>query len=85
MTRRTLDRARTGRELCQHFDHHPALRAKRQSGSHVIYTGPNGQVIVPNHNGDVKTGTLRSIVRMAKLAGLATLLVVGIAFQLGLL
>lgn len=75
MTRRTLDRAHTGRELCQHFEHHPALRAKRQNGSHVVYTGPTGTVIVPNHPGDVKRGTLRSIIRMAALAGLATLAV----------
>lgn len=78
MSRRTLDRAHTGRELCQHFDHHPELRARRQSGSHVVYTGPRGSVVVPNHGGDVARGTLRSIIRMAALAGLAALSVVWI-------
>ena len=71
MTRRTLDRAQTAQQLCAHFDHHPALRGWRQSGSHRIYTGPTGQVIVPCHNGDVANGTRRSICRMAALAGLA--------------
>lgn len=67
MTRRTLDRATTGREVCQHFDNHPALVSVSQSGSHRKYTGPRGIVIVPAHSGDIARGTLRSIVRMAAL------------------
>ena len=75
MTRRTLDRAVTGREVRQHFDNHPSLREVRQSGSHRIYRGPTGSVVVPCHDGDVAKGTLRSIRRMAALAGLAMLAV----------
>lgn len=78
MARRTLDRATTYREVAAHFDHHPALQASRQSGSHRTYTGPHGVVIVPCHNGDVPRGTLRSICRMALLAGLACLVVVAV-------
>lgn len=79
MARRTLDRSTTYREVAAHFDNHPALRAARQSGSHRTYTGPTGSVVVPCHNGDVPRGTLRSIVRMALMAGLACLIVVVLA------
>lgn len=75
MTRRTLEKAHTGREVCAHFDNHPALVEVHQSGSHRIYRGPRGSVIVPAHNGDVPRGTLRSICRMAALAGLAALVI----------
>jgi predicted RNA binding protein YcfA (HicA-like mRNA interferase family) len=75
MARRTLDRAHTAREVNAHFEHHPALIDVRQNGSHRTYRGPNGSVIVPCHNGDIARGTLRSIVRMAALAGLAALAV----------
>jgi predicted RNA binding protein YcfA (HicA-like mRNA interferase family) len=41
----------------------------RQSGSHVtlIRAKPYGRVTVPNHNKDLKPGTLRSIIRQAGL------------------
>ncbi len=73
MTRRALEEARTAREVCAHLEHHPALRGWRQSGSHRIFTGPDGAVGVPMHNGDLKRGTLRSIMRRAALVGLAML------------
>lgn len=76
MSRRTLDRAHTYQEVQQHLDHHPAVVSVRQSGSHRTYTGPHGTVTVPcGHRGDVPHGTLRSIVRMATLAGLGVLIV----------
>lgn len=75
MSRRTLDRATTAREVCAHFDHHPALVEVHQSGSHRVYRGPSGTVIVPAHSGDVPRGTLRSIQRMALMAGLAVLVI----------
>lgn len=72
MSRRTLDRSHTYQEVQQHFDHHPAVTNVRQTGSHRIYSGPRGSVVVPiGHRGDVPRGTLRSIMRMAALAGLA--------------
>lgn len=80
MTRRTLDASHTYQELRQHFDQHPAVKDVRQSGSHRTYVGPHGSVIVPiGHRGDVPRGTLRSICRMAALAGLACLVLVFIA------
>lgn len=51
----------------------PALREWRQSESHRTYTGPSGIVVVPAHTGDLARGTLRSILRMAAMAGLAAL------------
>jgi predicted RNA binding protein YcfA (HicA-like mRNA interferase family) len=82
MTRRTLDRATTAREVCQALDHHPALREKRQRGSHVVYTGPGGNVIVPAHPGDLKRGTLKSICRMALLAGLSVLVLAAVLLMI---
>lgn len=79
MARRTLDRSTTYREVTAHFDHHPALVESRQSGSHRTYTGPTGSVVVPCHSGDVPRGTLRSIVRMAVMAGLACIVVLMLA------
>lgn len=73
MSRRTLDRALTGREVAAHFDNHPALISVRQSGSHRTYRGPRGSVTVPVHGGEIARGTLRSIRRMALIAGLACL------------
>lgn len=73
MSRRTLDRATTAREVCAALETHPNLREWRQSGSHRTYTGPSGIVVVPAHTGDLKRGTLRSILRMAAMAGLAAL------------
>jgi predicted RNA binding protein YcfA (HicA-like mRNA interferase family) len=36
--------------------------AERQGkGSHVIFTKDGRVVVVPNHRGDLKTGTLRAI------------------------
>ena len=34
-------------------------------GSHVKFTKDDHMVIVPNHRGDIKTGTLRAIYRDA--------------------
>ena len=37
----------------------------RQKGSHRAYTKGNLIVIIPFHNNDLKTGTLRSIIEQA--------------------
>ena len=76
MTRRALEACHTDRELCQHFDHHKALIGWRQCGSHRVYDGPTGSVVVPCHGKDVARGTLRSILKMAVLAGLAVIVLV---------
>lgn len=80
MTRRQLTQAHTYRDLHQHFQHHPNLRAVRNGGRHTVYCGPHGSVPVPNHTGDVKHGTLRGVVKLAQLAGLAAL-VLGVVLQ----
>ena len=80
MSRRTLDRAHTYQEVEQHFDHHPAVVAVRQSGIHRTYTGPTGIVTVPcGHRGDVPRPLLRAIVRASIAAGLACLIVAIVA------
>ena len=75
MTRRTLDPAHTSQEVNQHFQHHPALVSYRVSGGHTIYTGPTGTVVTTNHPGDIPRGTLRSICKMAVMAGLGALVI----------
>ena len=39
----------------------------RQKGSHRIYTKQNLGVTVPYHNGDLKVGTLRHIIKQSGL------------------
>jgi len=62
--------------LEQHFDHHENLVAVRHCGGHKIYTGPTGQVVITTHPGECPRGTLKSIVKMAVLAGLTVLAVI---------
>ena len=73
MTRRTLNQATTYREIHAALEHSPRLTSMRANGRHTVYSGPNGCVPVPNHQGDCPNGTRRSIQRMAALAGLAAL------------
>jgi predicted RNA binding protein YcfA (HicA-like mRNA interferase family) len=84
MTRRTLDKSTTAREVCQALEHHPALVEVRQSGSHRIFRGPSGMVVVPAHGGNLRRGTLRSILRMAALAGLSVFDLAILARTIGL-
>ena len=79
MTRRTLAKAITNREIRDHFRHHPNLVSSRQVGSHEIFTGPTGIVVTSCHPGDAKKGTKSAIERMAQLAGLAVLAVAAVA------
>jgi predicted RNA binding protein YcfA (HicA-like mRNA interferase family) len=61
------------------------FREMRQTGSHRIYAGPdgNGRIIVPQHNGDIPTGTRGSIVKaiMAVMA-VAAMFICGITGSL---
>ena len=46
----------------------PALRVKRQSGSHVVLRHPDGrQTYVAMHTKDVPSGTFRNILKQARL------------------
>ena len=40
----------------------------RQKGSHRLYRKDNRLIVVPYHNKDLKTGTLRSIIHQAGLS-----------------
>ena len=82
MTRRSDDPATftRGREFVAYVER--AGCRTRQNGSHVIATGRNGQIVViPCHNGDLPTGTRRSILRMLARMGLTVtaLLALGVA------
>lgn len=72
MSRKPLCDCRTYREVHQALSHAPGLAGVRNGGRHVVYRGPRGSVPVPSHNGDVPHGTLKSIVRLAAMAGLAS-------------
>ncbi len=83
MARRTLAQARTYREIHSALQHSPNLAGQRDRGEHTVYTGRNGKCVpVPWHNGDCPIGTLRSICRLARLAGLATV-VLAVALAMG--
>jgi predicted RNA binding protein YcfA (HicA-like mRNA interferase family) len=71
MTRRSADPATftRGRDFVQ-FAERAGCRT-RQNGSHVIATAANGRIcVIPCHNGDLPTGTRRSILRMFARMGL---------------
>ena len=83
MTRRNADPATftRGRDFVQFAER--AGCKTRQNGSHVIATARNGQIcVIPCHNGDLPTGTRRSIlrmfVRMGLLAGVAAALLAAV-------
>jgi predicted RNA binding protein YcfA (HicA-like mRNA interferase family) len=43
-------------------------RLSRQKGSHAVYKNAGGEiVVVPMHSGDLKPGTLNSILKKARL------------------
>jgi predicted RNA binding protein YcfA (HicA-like mRNA interferase family) len=73
MSSKQLDHCRTSREITSYLSHRGAT-CSRQSGSHSVWHGPNGaQIIVPCHAGDLKRGTLSSIIKMIIVAGLGML------------
>ena len=59
----------SGREVMQVLARDGWIRS-RQKGGHVTMKRPNGRgrVIVPDHPGDLKEGTLRSILKQAGLS-----------------
>lgn len=79
MTRRNADPATftRARDFVQ-FAERAGCRT-RQSGSHVIATARNGQIVViPVHSGDLPVGTRRSILRMFARMGLLAAAVAGL-------
>ena len=79
MTRRSADPATftRGRDFVQFAER--AGCKTRQNGSHVIATARNGQIcVIPCHNGDLPTGTRRSILRMFARMGLLALAAVAL-------
>jgi predicted RNA binding protein YcfA (HicA-like mRNA interferase family) len=66
-----LDQIKTSKEMLRYAEHHGG-QVVRQSGSHAIVKGPSGGICpVPMHNGDLATGTRRSIAKMFLAIGLA--------------
>ncbi len=59
----------SGQEICEMFSSH-GFEIVRQRGSHIIMQKKSGvstiTVPVPNHK-EIKTGTLKSIIRQSKL------------------
>lgn len=65
-----LEQCKSGKDLIHYAEHHGGY-VDRQSGSHVIVKGPTGATCpVPNHPGDMPTGTRHSIVKRFLLIGI---------------
>lgn len=75
-----MKRPRTSREFCAAFER--ACVAKRQRGSHIVYTMPDGRAIpVPAHNGrgkDLSTGLRCRLIKELIGYGLLAALVLGV-------
>ncbi len=75
MSHKPLDRCRTAREIESYLSSRGAIKV-HQVGSHAKWLAPGGaSVTVPCHNGDIKRGTLSSIIKMVLIAGLGVALV----------
>lgn len=71
------------KDLIKQCEKSPEFESQRQNGSHVILTARNGRIVsIPNHTGDLARGTERSILKMMKLAGFLTAIVLALAFLL---
>lgn len=68
--KKTLDDLRGARDVLTYAQQHGAY-IEPGKGSHTKIRGPQGGiVVVPNHPGDLKPGTLRSILKMLAAVGL---------------
>lgn len=68
------DQCHTSRELISYAERHGG-EVVSQCGSHVKVRGPEGMVIIPNHPGDLATGTRLNIIKTLVKIG-----IVGFAF-----
>jgi hypothetical protein len=83
VSRRTLGQCRDYRDVHAALSRSPNLASVRNGGPHTVYCGRNGHSVpVPNHRGDVPPGTLRSIWRLAIVAGLALVACAAVAVLL---
>jgi predicted RNA binding protein YcfA (HicA-like mRNA interferase family) len=74
MSRKQLEDCRTAREIVSYSECHGGYI--KEGGSHTKIVGPTGGICpVPRHNGDLPSGTLRSIIRMLKLIGIIALVI----------
>lgn len=73
-----IEQCKTSREVISYATRHGG-QIVSQNGSHVKIMGEGGFVIVPNHPGDLKTGTRRSIIKAMRAIGLAIFLFVALA------
>jgi predicted RNA binding protein YcfA (HicA-like mRNA interferase family) len=77
-----LDQCKTSAELLRYATTHGGQIA-RQSGSHVIVKGPTGGICpIPNHPGDLATGTRCSIAKTLKAIGIIIILLLCLALYM---
>lgn len=75
---RTLDDCRSGKDFIGYAETHGG-HVDRQVGSHAVVKSPSGGICpVPVHNGDLPTGTRRSIVKLFMAIGLAGMILVAL-------
>lgn len=76
MSKQTLNDCKSGRDFARYVEHNPDARDLRQNGSHLCCKGPKpGTAVIPVHNGDLPTGTRRSILKMLAAIGLGLFIV----------
>lgn len=69
MAKKSLTQCRSGKEFIAYAASHGA--EIRNGGRHTKVVGPNGGTCpIPNHPGDLPTGTRHSIIKMMTLIGL---------------
>jgi len=75
----TIHQCKTPREIISYAESHGG-QIVSQSGSHVKVRGPVGSVIIPNHPGDLATGTRCSIIKTLFRIGILALFLLFIVY-----
>lgn len=71
--KKTLDDLRTAKDVFTYAEQHGGCI--EYGGRHAKVRGPGGGIVaVPCHPGDLKTGTLRSIIKMLVAVGLGIMI-----------
>ena len=73
MGKKSLSDCKSGKDFIGYAEGHGGY-VDRQVGSHAVVKSPSGGICpVPVHNGDLPTGTRRSIIKLFTAIGLAGL------------
>lgn len=76
-----IHQCKTAREITSYAESHGG-QVISQSGSHVKVRGPVGTVTIPNHPGDLATGTRCSIIKTLLRIGILALFLLIIVYPI---